>query len=616
MGIPAGTARSARSSSRFVSRIRERQLLSGWLDEVAAGEARIVLMTGPLGVGKSALVRWTVGRARQLGFATLVGSGQEDLDVPYLAVASVLSPPPAVSLDDDAPVVGWGPEADPQARSRLQLFLEASDRLTALARQRPTLVVLDDLHWADPSSLDFVAHLTGLAGAGHVLPVGFVLATRTDVGGERVRRLLARLEREPCVRRMAVAAMNEAELNELLASVAGARPDASVSRAVMESSRGIPFAALEVLRSMMDHADVVVIDGHLVARADMPVLATDAGVDDLLRLRLEKIGDDCRRLLVTAAVIGDDRSMHELARLAREDLSDVLELMEEAEEAGLVEIADDLYRFAHPYLRTRVQASVGTLRLQAIHLSVADALEGDPPPPELALRIAAHLERAAARCPADRLEKAARAALVAASAIGGWSHVVHSANLVLASANDLSSSQRCALHLSAAQAAFRDADVRVAAEHFALVIELATPGEDDDAWLAVNNRAFAWHPEQSGWTRSTLDAKVAEPWFDPDGFLLHEIDGELAAFCWTKVHDDTSPPLGEIFVIAVDPAFHGRGLGRELTLAGLDWLSARGLGTAMLYVEADNVPARTMYEQLGFTIHHAKRWWGLDLPVA
>jgi mycothiol synthase len=152
--------------------------------------------------------------------------------------------------------------------------------------------------------------------------------------------------------------------------------------------------------------------------------------------------------------------------------------------------------------------------------------------------------------------------------------------------------------------------------HSTVTVRSFRPGRDDEAWLAVNNRAFAWHPDQSGWTRSTLAAKVAEPWFDPDGFLLHEVDGELAAFCWTKVHTDTSPRLGEIFVIAVDPAFHGRGLGRELTLAGLDWLAARGLRTAMLYVEADNMPARTMYEDLGFTIHHAKRWWGLDLPVA
>jgi mycothiol synthase len=135
------------------------------------------------------------------------------------------------------------------------------------------------------------------------------------------------------------------------------------------------------------------------------------------------------------------------------------------------------------------------------------------------------------------------------------------------------------------------------------------PGLDDEAWLDLNNRAFAWHPDQSGWTVADLAARIAEPWFDADGFLLHEVDGHLAGFCWTKVHTDTSPPLGEIYVIAIDPAVHGRGLGEQLTLAGLDWLAAHGLKTAMLYVEADNRPARSLYERLGFTVHHAKRWW-------
>jgi len=136
------------------------------------------------------------------------------------------------------------------------------------------------------------------------------------------------------------------------------------------------------------------------------------------------------------------------------------------------------------------------------------------------------------------------------------------------------------------------------------------PGVDDAAWLAVNNRAFAAHPEQGGWTLDTLHGRLAEPWFDANGFRLHERDGRLAAFCWTKLHtaDETpasSPstaPVGEIYVIGVDPDFQGLGLGRQLTLAGLESISARGIVTGMLYVDAENVAAVTLYERLGFTV--------------
>ncbi|MEO6122034.1 MAG: mycothiol synthase [Acidimicrobiales bacterium] len=142
------------------------------------------------------------------------------------------------------------------------------------------------------------------------------------------------------------------------------------------------------------------------------------------------------------------------------------------------------------------------------------------------------------------------------------------------------------------------------------------PGEDETAWLQVNNRAFADHPEQGGWDLATLCRREAEPWFDPAGFLLHERDGKLAGFCWTKVHGDLDPPLGEIYVVAVDPDLRGLNLGHELMVAGMAHLVGRGLGVAMLYVDADNGPARRLYDELGFQIDHIDRAYVGDVEPA
>lgn len=141
------------------------------------------------------------------------------------------------------------------------------------------------------------------------------------------------------------------------------------------------------------------------------------------------------------------------------------------------------------------------------------------------------------------------------------------------------------------------------------------PGEDDEAWLALNARAFAGHPEQGSWTARDLRLRTAESWFDPDGFLLAVDGGQLVGFHWTKVHGGTGDghqghahePIGEVYVLGVDPAHQGRGLGRLLTVAGLVRLRELGLPQAMLYVESDNEPARTTYRALGFTL------WGTDV---
>ncbi len=142
------------------------------------------------------------------------------------------------------------------------------------------------------------------------------------------------------------------------------------------------------------------------------------------------------------------------------------------------------------------------------------------------------------------------------------------------------------------------------------------PGADEEAWLRVNNRAFAWHPDQSGWTRDDLVRREGQAWFRPEGFLVHDAAaGAIDGFCWTKIHTEVEPALGEIYVIAVDPSAHGHGLGRALVVAGLDWLADQGLDTAMLYVEADNEPALALYKDLGFAEYQARRWWQRDLTA-
>ncbi|HEX9497386.1 MAG TPA: mycothiol synthase [Mycobacterium sp.] len=128
---------------------------------------------------------------------------------------------------------------------------------------------------------------------------------------------------------------------------------------------------------------------------------------------------------------------------------------------------------------------------------------------------------------------------------------------------------------------------------------------DDAELLRVNNAAFAWHPEQSGWTEADIAERREEPWFDPAGlFMAVDVHSDkLLGFHWTKVH---RADLGEVYIVGVDPAAQGRGLGATLTLAGLHHLAERLSNSSdsmvTLYVEADNSAAVNTYRRLGFDV--------------
>jgi len=139
------------------------------------------------------------------------------------------------------------------------------------------------------------------------------------------------------------------------------------------------------------------------------------------------------------------------------------------------------------------------------------------------------------------------------------------------------------------------------------------PGQDEEAWLAVNRAAFAHHPEQGNMSRADLDARMAEPWFDPAGFLLAvDAAGRILGFHWTKVHPrhGEHPAIGEVYVVGVAPEAQGTGLGKALTVAGIRHLQQQGLHAVMLYVDGDNIPAVALYRRLGFSR------WDMDVMYA
>lgn len=139
-----------------------------------------------------------------------------------------------------------------------------------------------------------------------------------------------------------------------------------------------------------------------------------------------------------------------------------------------------------------------------------------------------------------------------------------------------------------------------------VVVRAYRPGQDDAALLAVNNRAFEGHPENGGWTPEELAARRSLDWFDPEGLITAWRGEELLGFHWTKWHghtDEEPPahePVGEVYVLAVDPAAQGLGLGRALLDAGLGHLYDRGCRRAILYVDTANAGAVRLYSSQGF----------------
>ncbi|SMQ71834.1 mycothiol synthase [Agreia sp. VKM Ac-1783] len=189
--------------------------------------------------------------------------------------------------------------------------------------------------------------------------------------------------------------------------------------------------------------------------------------------------------------------------------------------------------------------------------------------------------------------------------IAGWAHGDHPASRILAERTGFEPIRtlyqlRMPVPGSPSTGSGNDG-LGAAAGDDGIVVDAFRPGIDDEAWVELNARVFADHPEQGSITVDDLHARMAESWFDADDFLVARQGDKLIAYNWLKVEGPDEP--GEIYVVGVDSDYAGRGLGRMLMERAFDRLREGGISTAALYVDADNVGAVHLYRSLGFTDH-------------
>ncbi|MDP9796185.1 DNA-binding SARP family transcriptional activator [Catenuloplanes nepalensis] len=405
-GTASGSAASG-SAGGLVGRDEEIGVLRRAVEAALGGGVALRVVEGEPGVGKTRLLEEIATEAGRRGALAVWGRCLEGDGTPAMwpweqtlrAILDTLPAPDRASwltgalgdlLDprgaDVAPATGGG-------RAQFRLFEQAVTFIGRAAADRPVLLVLDDLQWADIASLQLFGHLAGRLPAGTAM-VG-ALRDRAPVPGSGLSRVLADAGRLPFHRRMRLGPLGESGVAELVRRETGSTPAPDIVRDIHERTGGNPFFVREVARLISDgNRDSSTGDGGdssggsggsggsgpgdgggsgMVARAGVP-----ATVRDVVRGRMAGLDDGARDLLRLAALIGRDVEVALLARAAGLEPVDCLARLEPLRGLGLLEASPDdafAWRFAHDLVRESVTETTAGQDAVRLHLRVADALE-------------------------------------------------------------------------------------------------------------------------------------------------------------------------------------------------------------------------------------------------
>ncbi|HEV3401165.1 MAG TPA: AAA family ATPase, partial [Acidimicrobiales bacterium] len=412
--IPASRA----AERAFVGRPLERAVVHELVAATAAGRGGLLLVRGEAGIGKTRLAEEAVGEARQRGMRALVGRCVEsETALPWLPLVEVLEQLLGGLPDEEvlALLGRTGPEVAkvlpslrrrfpdlpppvdlPAEQSRLLLYTTVRDLVLRLGTAQPAVVVLDDVHWADPATLNMLEHLADGVQAARVLVIATYRSDEVALGTP-LARTVEHLVRHPACASLDLGPLGPPEVAELVAGLVGRVPPAEVAARLCTDADGNPFFVEQLLKHLA--AEERLYDGHGELRADLATQsrAVPEGLRLLLGHRLHRLSRACRQVVDFAAVIGRDVDAEVLTAVAGRDEDDVLASVEEALAAGVLvaRAEEDRVGFSHALLREAALAEMSSIRRRRLHGQVAEALRsryGEDP--DRAAEIADQLERA------------------------------------------------------------------------------------------------------------------------------------------------------------------------------------------------------------------------------
>jgi predicted ATPase len=395
---PSFAAQSQPTS--YVGREHEKSELRGALADAAAGRGRICLLSGEAGIGKSRLCAEMALEAEESGVATIVGHCSEQEAVPYLPFVEILerwvdrwdSPDDLRrALDEDGPELARLlpklrriiPDLPPPMelgaeQARRQLFNSFSNFIARRSKEQPTMLVLEDLHWADDSTLALITHLSQRHSDLPLLMIGTFRESEIDVGAS-LSRTLEGLIRGRLATQLRLKGLPSDEVAQMLQGLSGQAPPASIVSEIVAETGGNPFFVEELFQHLTEENRLY--DDARQFRSELKVGELDVprNVRLVVGRRLDRLGEATRKILAVAAVIGRSFTFELVEAAADAEAEALLDCIDEVQMAGLIrsntQHREPRFEFSHEMIRQATLTQLSVARHRRVHLAVAEAIE-------------------------------------------------------------------------------------------------------------------------------------------------------------------------------------------------------------------------------------------------